>query len=237
MQRKIADLKIIASGLAVLYATSILIYLQAYRIAQFQTHASVLIGLFAALLISALGALFIQGWGRLGLVYINVFLGLYLLRLYVEYSDFIPMSYVFMSIIICTFFNLTKTKIRFKSQNWQSILVVDDDETLLKTVRPILMTHGFSVLTATTGEDGLTIVKNQKPDLVILDVILPKMKGREVCKAIKENEETKNIPVIFLTAKDSPDDIQAEMEAGAETHLTKPVDAKLLVSTVRSVLR
>lgn len=134
---------------------------------------------------------------------------------------------------------ITRVKSFFQPQQkdkWRSILLVDDDEALVKTVRPILISHGYSVLTADTGEDGLQIASSQKPDLIILDVILPGIKGRDVCKTLKEDSVTKDIPVIFLTAKDSPDDIQAEMQAGAETHLTKPVNAKELIDTIRNVL-
>jgi CheY-like chemotaxis protein len=119
----------------------------------------------------------------------------------------------------------------------KSILVIDDDEIILKTVRPILMGGGYSVLTATTGEEGLNILRQQRPDLVLLDVILPKMKGREVCRVIKGDPGTRSIPVIFLTAKDSEDDVEAELKAGAETHLTKPVDPRSLLSTIRKILR
>ena len=117
------------------------------------------------------------------------------------------------------------------------VLVVDDDETLQKTVRAILLDNGYAVLTASTGESGIEIAKKQKPNLVLLDVILPKMKGREVCRNLKEDEETKNIPVIFLTAKDSADDKKAELEAGAITHLTKPVNAKELLATIEQTLK
>lgn len=121
-------------------------------------------------------------------------------------------------------------------KEWKSILVVDDDEGLLKTIRPILIKAGFAVLTATTGEEGLQIAQDQRPDLIVLDVILPGIKGRDVCKELKSKGQTEDIPVVFLTSKDSPDDIQAELQAGAVTHLTKPVDAKLLVSTIQNIL-
>ena len=71
---------------------------------------------------------------------------------------------------------------------------------------------------------------------ILLDVILPGIKGREVCRKLKEDETTKDIPVIFLTAKDSPDDVKAEKEVGGEEHLTKPVTSKVLVSAVNKIL-
>ena len=116
------------------------------------------------------------------------------------------------------------------------VLVIDDDETLTRTIQAILKSYGYTVLVARSGEEGLEVAQKEIPDLIILDVILPKMKGREVCKKIKESPDTKDIPVIFLTAKDSSDDIEAEMAAGAVTHLTKPVYANSLLSTLRRVL-
>ena len=121
-------------------------------------------------------------------------------------------------------------------ENFKSILVVDDDESHLMMVRQMLLSKGYSVLAASTGEEGLQIVKSQKPDLVLLDVIMPGIKGRDVCKAIKEDEETKDIPVVFLTAKDSEDDIAAEIEVGASAHLTKPVDPSQMIQTIEEVL-
>ncbi|MCK5081489.1 MAG: response regulator, partial [Candidatus Omnitrophica bacterium] len=69
-----------------------------------------------------------------------------------------------------------------------------------------------------------------------LDVILPGIKGREVCQKLKEDPRTKGIPVVFLTAKDSPEDIQAEKDAGSSGHITKPVNIKVLIETIQSIL-
>ena len=115
-------------------------------------------------------------------------------------------------------------------------MIVDDDEGFQKIIKHILLPAGYSVLTATTGERGLQTAKNQKPDLILLDVILPGVKGRELCSMLKSDSETKDIPVIFLTAKDSPDDIDAEIAAGAISHLTKPVDGKLLLGEIKKIL-
>jgi len=117
-----------------------------------------------------------------------------------------------------------------------SILVVDDEEILLRTVKSILESAGYHVLTAKTGEEGLEMAQEKMPDLILLDIILPGIKGREVCLKIKENEKTKSIPVIFLTSKNSPDDILAEIDAGAEMHLTKPVNPNTLIPTIEEVL-
>ena len=122
-------------------------------------------------------------------------------------------------------------------KKWKCVLVIDDDETVIKMVRPVLVANGFSVLTADSGEDGLHMALNQKPDLIILDVIMPGMKGREVCKRLKEDAATKHIPIVFMTAKDSADDVKAELDVGGATHLTKPVNNQILIETVKRILK
>ncbi len=118
----------------------------------------------------------------------------------------------------------------------QTILIIDDDRGLIKLLETGLANQGYHVLTATTGESGLNIAQNKDIDLILLDVILPGMKGREVCKKLKMDENTKNIPIFFLTSKNSQDDIKAELEAGAVAHITKPVDLNHLVPKIVAVL-
>jgi CheY-like chemotaxis protein len=159
---------------------------------------------------------------------------------FIPQIDLVPLAYLFLSFIVLLYFTQSKVKLQFlkgKYDPWhRSILVIDDDEMIFKILRPVLFSHGYSVLTASSGEDGLQITKMQKPDLVILDVILPGIKGREVCKKIKEDPETHNIPVVFLTAKNSEEDIRAENEVGSSGHLTKPVDAKKLIEVIQHAL-
>ncbi|MCX5681128.1 MAG: response regulator [Candidatus Omnitrophica bacterium] len=118
----------------------------------------------------------------------------------------------------------------------KSILVVDDDQGLIKILEKSLGAKGYTVLSAVTGEGGLHIAQNKPVDLILLDVILPKIKGREVCARLKENKKTKDIPIIFLTAKNSSDDIKAELAAGAVSHITKPFSLTELISQVSKVL-
>ncbi|MFT5170045.1 MAG: CheY-like chemotaxis protein [Candidatus Omnitrophota bacterium] len=150
-------------------------------------------------------------------------------------GSFIYYSPVVFALFVTIFAVLIRDKKEKKS--WQSILVIDDDEALIKTIRPMLMAEGYSVLTAVTGESGYQVATNEKPDLIILDVILPGIKGRELCKKFKEDAVTKDTPIVFLTSKFSEDDIKAELEAGAVAHLTKPVDSKSLLSMVKNVLQ
>ena len=118
----------------------------------------------------------------------------------------------------------------------KNVLIIDDDRGHLKMLTSDLENSGYKVMTAPDGEAGLKIAKTKKPDLIILDVLLPGMKGRQVCVKLKEDNLTKDIPVIFLTAKDSPDDVLAEIQVGAVGHLTKPVNSKKLLIEVRNIL-
>lgn len=118
----------------------------------------------------------------------------------------------------------------------KTILVVDDDKGLIKMLETGLATKGYTVLAANTGEGGLQIAQNKAIDLILLDVILPGVKGRQVCAKLKENPVTRDIPVVFLTSKNSPDDIKAELAAGAIAHITKPVDLHELFKKLEEVL-
>ena len=116
------------------------------------------------------------------------------------------------------------------------ILIIDDERTLHAMLKTVLSSHGFDVISAFTGEDGLVQARTRQFDLVLLDVIMPGIKGREVCRQLKNDPLTKDIPVLFLTAKDSDDDVAAELEAGAIGHITKPVNSMLLVRKIKNIL-
>ena len=123
----------------------------------------------------------------------------------------------------------------FQTPLWR-VLVVDDDRIFLKMINKNFFAWGILPLTAENGEEGMKLACKHKPDLIILDVILPKMKGRAVCSTLKEDAATRDIPVIFLTAKNSPDDVRAELEAGAITHIQKPIDFHLLHQEIQKIL-
>lgn len=232
-------IKVIGTCLAVLYAISLWAILLFIKIPEYTTKTGLYSALFLFLLIASVALASFKEWGRKLIVVLNGFMLFCLLIKYVPQIDILPLSYFILSGVIFLYFNQSKVKNQFegrKIDNWRSVLVIDDDETLIKTIRPILMKSGFSVLTASTGESGLLVAKRQKPDLILLDVILPGLKGRDVCRQLKEDERTKSIPVLFLTAKDSPDDVQAEKEAGARGHITKPFVAKDLVKVLEEVL-
>ena len=107
------------------------------------------------------------------------------------------------------------------SRIMKKILFIEDESALQKTFGDILKSKGYGVLKALDGESGLRSAKGERPDLILLDLILPKMDGFEVLKELKENEETKNIPVIILTNLEETEDIQKALELGATTYLVK----------------
>ncbi len=110
----------------------------------------------------------------------------------------------------------------------KKILIVDDDQTMLQSLEQRLKSWGFAVLTAKTGEEALHQAQEHSPNLVLLDIMLPRMKGRELCAKLKENASTANVPVIFLTALGLPDHIRAGMNLGAEDYLVKPFEPETL---------
>ncbi len=118
----------------------------------------------------------------------------------------------------------------------KKVLIVDDDVSIHKMLEPSLVSNGYQVISAKTGEEGLQKAQENKPDIIILDVILPGMKGRAVCAMLKKDPATKEIPVLFLTSKDSPDDVQAELEAGGIGHLTKPINSQYLIAQIKKLL-
>jgi len=104
------------------------------------------------------------------------------------------------------------------------ILLVDDNQDLLQVISRRLQTWGYEALTAESGEEGLRLAQEQQPDLVLLDVMMPKMKGRDVCARLKANPKTQQIPVIFLTALGLADHVKAGMDVGAEDYIVKPFE-------------
>lgn len=238
MKKRYQAIKIVGFTMALLYVTSLSLFALYTRIERFSVHGWGLVVLFGLLFFASLGIYRKSEMARKVLVVGNFVLGAYLMILVFRFPDIVSVAYVLGAFIFGGYFMQPDVKLHFRSlrRKWQSILVVDDDEVLVRTVRPILISHGYSVLTANVGEDGLHIAKHQKPDLILLDVILPGIKGRDVCKRLKADADTKDIPVIFLTAKDSQDDIEAEMSVGAEAHLTKPVNPESLIVTIQGIL-
>lgn len=103
----------------------------------------------------------------------------------------------------------------------QTILIVEDEATLQKTLQEVLSQEGFLILSALDGELGLELAKKHKPDLILLDLILPKKDGFEVLKELKADPTTKGIPIVILTNLEGSTDVQKALELGATTYLVK----------------
>jgi twitching motility two-component system response regulator PilH len=246
MAKRAGSIEVIGYGLAFFYGIALLTYAQILKIAELRWYALAITIVFGVLFVSAIAVAKMKEWGRMLMVLANLIMG-FMIALptfrYIQIEKILPSNYisflVLFAVIIVMFFGQEKIRRIFRmdtKRGWHSILVIDDDEIFLRTVRALLLSHGYAVLTARTGEHGLQIIRTQKPDLVLLDVILPGIKGRELCQQVKKDEATKHIPVVFVTAKDSPEDIRAEKASGAEMHLGKPVKPKELIAAVEQIL-
>ncbi|MCB2227639.1 MAG: response regulator transcription factor [Desulfarculaceae bacterium] len=118
-----------------------------------------------------------------------------------------------------------------------TVLVVEDEKDIIDVVDFNLQQAGYRVLKAADGAEGLRLAKDQSPDLVVLDLMLPAMDGKEVCRRLKQGEATREIPVLMLTALASETDRIIGFEIGADDYLTKPFSPRELVLRVNAILR
>src|SRR5512134_3140326 len=116
----------------------------------------------------------------------------------------------------------------------QLVLVVDDEPKVARLARDYLEKHGFRVLTASDGQSALAAARREKPDLVILDLMLPQIDGREVCRILRRESD---VPIIMLTALSEEIDQVTGLEIGADDYITKPFSVRALVARVRALLR
>jgi phosphate regulon transcriptional regulator PhoB len=117
------------------------------------------------------------------------------------------------------------------------ILIIDDEPDVADMVAMNLKSEGYKVLTSDNGESGLAKAKAESPNLIVLDLMLPKMSGLEVCKALKREAATAKIPIIMLTAKSDEVDRIVGLELGADDYVTKPFSPRELLLRIQSVLR
>ena len=117
------------------------------------------------------------------------------------------------------------------------ILVVDDEKDIVDLVAYNLEKEGFSVIRAYDGEKALDLAKTQGPDLVILDLMLPRIQGMEVCKRLRNSDRTTSLPIIMLSAKGEEIDKVLGLEIGADDYITKPFSVRELLARVKAVLR
>jgi two-component system alkaline phosphatase synthesis response regulator PhoP len=117
------------------------------------------------------------------------------------------------------------------------ILVVEDEEDILALIHYNLTREGFRATCATSGEEALKITRQDPPDLIILDLMLPGMDGLEVCRRLKSENQGKELAVIMVTAKGEEADVVTGLELGADDYVTKPFSPRILIARVRTVLR
>jgi two-component system phosphate regulon response regulator PhoB len=119
----------------------------------------------------------------------------------------------------------------------QRILVVDDEDDLLELLHYNLSREGYQVTCVATGEDALRSVRRQPPDVIVLDLMLPGIDGLEVCRRLKSESKTREIPIVMLTAKSEEGDIVAGLEHGSDDYIAKPFSPRVLVARVKALLR
>lgn len=117
------------------------------------------------------------------------------------------------------------------------ILIVEDEESLLKLESILLSSKGYDVTGVMDGKSALREIAMSRPDLVVLDIMLPEMDGFEVCRQIKENPDTSAIPVVMLTAKKNSQDYARGMQVGADAYITKPFKSVKVVETIEELLK
>jgi DNA-binding response OmpR family regulator len=121
-----------------------------------------------------------------------------------------------------------------QSTRQMKVLVVDDEPAIVETVEAKLRKEGFTVFTSESAEDGMRLVRRVKPDIIVLDIMLPQRSGLELCRAIRRES---TIPIIFLSAKAAESDRVRGLELGADDYVIKPFNLNELVARVRAVLR
>jgi len=119
----------------------------------------------------------------------------------------------------------------------QTILIVEDEQDILDLVEYNLTQASFRVVKATDGLEALQVIRKERPDLIILDLMLPGMDGKEVCRRIRQQDETRSIPVLMLTARTEEVDRIVGFEIGADDYMTKPFSPRELVLRVQAILR
>jgi len=119
----------------------------------------------------------------------------------------------------------------------ETILIVDDEPDIIELIKYNLKNEGYFILTAQTGEQAIKTARHSQPDLMVLDLMLPGIDGLEVTKYLKNNEQTRDIPIVMLTAKGEESDIVTGLELGANDYISKPFSPKVLVARIRAILR
>jgi DNA-binding response OmpR family regulator len=117
------------------------------------------------------------------------------------------------------------------------VLLVDDEVQLAEIIQMRLEVQGFKVTTVHDGHSALEATRNDRPDIIILDVMLPKLDGYKVCKMLKFDENYKDIPIIMFTALAQDEDLKMGYEIGADAYITKPFEAEVLIDKIQELLK
>ncbi len=116
------------------------------------------------------------------------------------------------------------------------ILVIDDEPDLVDMVKSFLQKKGYSIITAYDGKEALQMIRTEKPDLIVLDLMLPKMDGYRICRMVKFDEKLKHIPIVIISVRASDADKKMGREVGADDYITKPFDFKVLHSSIKGLI-
>ena len=117
----------------------------------------------------------------------------------------------------------------------KKILIVDDERNVIELLSVNLLAHGFKVISAEDGEEGLNKAFKEFPDLILLDMRLPKLNGLELCERLKADKRTKHIPLFFLTAAAQREDVEKAISAGSDCYFTKPFDIQHVIQNIKKI--
>ena len=115
----------------------------------------------------------------------------------------------------------------------KKILIIDDDQEFSGILKTLLQCNGYEAIVVNDPRESVSVAGEEMPDVVLLDDSMPEMNGREVCEALRKNERTKSIPVVFLTGRDVEDDPGFHIEVGASAYLAKPFDSDRLLESIK----
>jgi DNA-binding response OmpR family regulator len=118
----------------------------------------------------------------------------------------------------------------------KKILLVDDENNIVTILEARLMANGYDVVTASDGQEGLAKARSEKPDLIILDIMLPKLDGYKVCRMLKFDDQYKHIPIILFSARTQDSDLETGKQQGADAYITKPFQPDALLSKIKELL-
>jgi two-component system alkaline phosphatase synthesis response regulator PhoP len=118
----------------------------------------------------------------------------------------------------------------------KKVLIIEDDPSFLRAISHIVEKEGYSVTSASNGMKGLSMAKEEKPDLLILDVMLPGIDGFEICNQLRNESQTAKLPIIMLSAKGQENDKATGLNVGADEYLTKPVERAVLLEKITTLL-